>query len=160
MHRAWAGAMALVLGSAISTAHAQGSEVSLPSLPPPPTVQGPVAWPAAPAAPSQAFDRETPGTRSPDTTPARRPPPFMINVKAGAALGLRVPLGYAQKWHQGAAVIDFGIAVSRDRRAYLFVPLQLQVNDERMMWTIAVGFQYDAATPTPGFFLTPRISMG
>ena len=150
MRRACAGVMALVLGSAIATAHSQGSEAPVPSLPPPPTVDGSAPLPATPAVPSQALDRETPGARRQATTPARRLPPFMINLRAGAALGLRVPLGYAQKWHQGAAVIDFGIAVSADRRAYLFVPLQFQGNDERMMWTIAAGFQYDAATPTPG----------
>ena len=96
-----------------------------------------------------------------------KPGPFMFNFQIGPAIGARNAI------NMGAIVLDFGIALDPDRRAYLLFPLQFQFadagysilgysNDYTVGYVmVPVGFQYDIAIPhVPGLYISPRIVGG
>lgn len=91
---------------------------------------------------------------------------FMFNFHIGPAIGAKDALD------MGAIVLDFGIALDNQQRAYLLVPLQFQFSRVSISilgfgtsYTVGtvmvpIGFQYDIPMPVKGLYLSPRIVGG
>lgn len=79
---------------------------------------------------------------------------FMANFKIGPALGAY------NAGHQGAIVLEGGMALLADRSLYLLLPLQFQFAQGGGSIIIPAGLQYDIRLPVRGLFVYPRLSMG
>lgn len=79
---------------------------------------------------------------------------FMANLKIGPALGAY------NAGHQGAIVLEGGMAVLPDRSLYVLLPLQFQFAQGGGSIIIPVGLQYDIRLPVKGLYVYPRLSIG
>ena len=88
---------------------------------------------------------------------------LMFNPKLGAAIGIpgdRVQ--HASTGDQLTLQLDFGVALDRQRSAYLLFPAQFQVGRTGYsMIMVPLGFQYDIPIrAVPGLYLYPRLTVG
>jgi hypothetical protein len=87
--------------------------------------------------------------------------PFMVNVKAGPAIGLHDTGGVGRPAYSTAAAgVDVGVAVTPDRRGYLVASPQVQPGAWYIAYMIPIGFEYDFKLSPKGPFLTARLSGG
>jgi hypothetical protein len=81
----------------------------------------------------------------------------MLNVRGGPAFG--VMHTEDQLRFLGAVGIDFGVAVSADRNAYLVLTPTLQLKEGFYNVLVPLGFQYDIRLAR-GVYFYPRVSLG
>ncbi len=92
---------------------------------------------------------------------------FMFNLHIGPAIAAKDTL------NMGAIVLDFGIALDKQQRAYLLFPLQFQFAEMSVSFLgitarttygavmVPIGFQYDFSIPNvKGFYISPRLVGG
>lgn len=81
----------------------------------------------------------------------------MLNLRGGPAFGA-VNTGEDLRF-LGSLGLDFGVAVSRDRNAYLTLTPSLLFKPDFYTVMVPLGFQYDIRLAR-GVYLYPRVSLG
>lgn len=91
-----------------------------------------------------------------------KPGPWMFNLKMGGAFSVLVGRDYGYYNYPAYFILEAeaGLAVDRNRAAYLILSPQFAVQPDISLVMLPFGFQYDIPMPLPGLYLTPRISAG
>src|SRR5215470_5223215 len=87
--------------------------------------------------------------------------PFMVNVRGGAAIGVKDTLGVRSfLTHAGSVGFDLGVAVTPARRGYVLVPVEAIISPWYIALMFGVGFEYDVKLPVRGLYLSNRLTGG
>lgn len=91
-----------------------------------------------------------------------KPGPWMFNLKMGGAFSLFYGDGYHYLSYPHFFLLEAeaGLALDKNRAAYLIFSPQFALRGDMSMIMLPFGFQYDIPLPLPGLYLTPRASAG